>query len=150
MRLCPARWEMQCLPRRRELPERQLAAEPESELPERQLAAKPEPELPERRPAAKPEDVYKRQDLGKEPGTLSVKSRTMFVEESYSIVFWGNQIDMKENNNWSYYIYDKDPVDQIIEECFGYPLEDYVEGTNQTLVQLQDDSYRLSGGDRCV
>lgn len=86
-------------------------------------------------------------DLGKEPGTLSVKSRTMFVEESYSIVFWGNQIDMKENNNWSYYIYDKDPVDQIIEECFGYPLEDYVEGTNQTLVQLQDDSYRLSGGD---
>ena len=86
-------------------------------------------------------------DLGKEPGTLSVKSRTMFVEESYSIVFWGNQIDMKENNNWSYYIYDKDPVDQIIEECFGYPLEDYVEGTNQTLVQLQDGSYRLSGGD---
>ena len=86
-------------------------------------------------------------DLGKEPGTLSVKSRTMFVEESYSIVLWGNQIEMMENNHQGYYIYNKDSVDQIIEECFGYPLEDYVERTNQTLVQLQDDSYRLSGGD---
>lgn len=86
-------------------------------------------------------------DLGKEPGTLPVKSRMMFVEASYSIVLWGQQIEMVENNNWSYYIYDKDPVDQIIEECFGYPLEDYVEGTDQTLVQLQDNSYRLSGGD---
>ncbi len=87
-------------------------------------------------------------DLGKEPGTLSQKSRNMFLEASHSITTWGLMTEaIGSVNRGGYSIYDKDTVDQIIEECFGYPLEEYVAGTDQTLILLKDNTYWLSGGD---
>ena len=71
----------------------------------------------------------------------------MIVESSYAIIMWGQQIEMPENYQDGYYIYDKDSVDQIIEECYGHTLEGYIEGTDQTMVQLKNDSYYLSDMD---
>lgn len=87
------------------------------------------------------------EDLGRELETVSQEGREMIVESGYAIIMWGQQIEKPENYQDGYYIYDKDSVDQIIEECYGHTLEGYIEGTDQTLVQLKNDSYYLSGMD---
>lgn len=87
------------------------------------------------------------EDLGRALETVSQEGREMIVESSYAIIMWGQQIEMPENYQDGYYIYDKDSVDQIIEECYGHTLEGYIEGTDQTMVQLKNDSYYLSGMD---
>ena len=87
------------------------------------------------------------EDLGRALETVSQEGREMIVESSYAIIMWGQQIEMPENYQDGYYIYDKDTVDQIIEECYGHTLEGYIEGTDQTMVQLKNDSYYLSGMD---
>ena len=87
------------------------------------------------------------EDLGRALETVSQEGREMIVESSYAIIMWGQQIEMPENYQDGYYIYDKDSVDQIIEECYGHTLEGYIEGTDQTMILLKDGSYYLSGMD---
>ena len=87
------------------------------------------------------------EDLGRALETVSQEGREMIVESSYAIIMWGQLIEMPENYQDGYYIYDKDSVDQIIEECYGHTLEGYIEGTDQTMILLKDGSYYLSGMD---